>query len=208
GYPLISVYITGKELKDAFEVDASVTPLMSAAQLYGAGMRWTFNPHRMIFNKVTDCAQLLPDGTQKSIENDKLYRVVTGLYSGQMLGSVNGKSFGILSITPKDARGNPITDFEQQVIRNKDGTEVKEWYALASYLKSLGTVPQKYAGGMGRKIVAPSWNPVELLKHPNWISLMVLALVTLSLVLVAFVTYRVATRKRRKTRTVSSKRRG
>ncbi|MFQ7453973.1 MAG: hypothetical protein ACLRNQ_24215 [Flavonifractor plautii] len=26
GYPLISVWITGKELRDAFEVDASVSP--------------------------------------------------------------------------------------------------------------------------------------------------------------------------------------
>ena len=26
GYPLVSAYLTGKELKDVFEVDASVTP--------------------------------------------------------------------------------------------------------------------------------------------------------------------------------------
>ena len=96
GYPLISVWITGKELKDAFEVDASVTPIMSAAQLYGSGMTWTWNPHRIIFNKVNSCAQVLPDGTTVPLENDKLYRVVTGLYSGQMLGTVNSQSFGIL----------------------------------------------------------------------------------------------------------------
>ena len=70
---------------------------MSSAQLYPAGMTWTYNPNRMIFNKVTGCAQVLPDGTQVPIENDKLYRVVTGLYSGQMLGAVNGKSFGLRS---------------------------------------------------------------------------------------------------------------
>lgn len=57
GYPLISVYVTGKELKDAFEVDASVTPIMPAAQLWGSGMTWTYNPHRMIFNKVTHSAR-------------------------------------------------------------------------------------------------------------------------------------------------------
>ena len=44
GYPLVSVWLTGRELKDVFEVDASVTPLMPAAQLYPAGMRWTYNP--------------------------------------------------------------------------------------------------------------------------------------------------------------------
>lgn len=130
GYPLISVYITGRELKDAFEVDASVTPLMPAAQLWGAGMTWTWNPRRMIFNKVTDCAQVLGDGTTLPIEDDRLYRVVTGLYSGQMLGAVNGKSFGILTITPKNADGVPVTDFEEQIIHTSGGSELKEWYAL------------------------------------------------------------------------------
>ena len=125
-------------------MDASVTPIMSAAQLYGSGMTWTWNPHRIIFNKVNSCAQVLPDGTTVPLENDKLYRVVTGLYSGQMLGTVNSQSFGILTITPKDANGNVITNFEDHIIYNPDGSEVKEWYALASYLQSMGTVDARY----------------------------------------------------------------
>ncbi|MBR2490283.1 MAG: bifunctional metallophosphatase/5'-nucleotidase, partial [Ruminiclostridium sp.] len=43
GYPLVSVWLTGKDLKNAFEVDASVTGLMPAAQLYFTGMTFTFN---------------------------------------------------------------------------------------------------------------------------------------------------------------------
>ncbi|MBR5251518.1 MAG: bifunctional metallophosphatase/5'-nucleotidase, partial [Oscillospiraceae bacterium] len=35
---LVSVYITGKELKTVLEIDASVQPLMSAAQLYCSGV--------------------------------------------------------------------------------------------------------------------------------------------------------------------------
>ena len=35
------------------EVDASVTPLMPAAQLYTAGMSYSFNTHRVPFNRVT-----------------------------------------------------------------------------------------------------------------------------------------------------------
>ena len=167
GYPLISVWLTGQELKDAFEVDASVTPLMPEAQLYGAGMEWRFNPYRMIFDKVTGSAQVLEDGTRVPIEDHKLYRVVTGLYSGQMLETVEEKSFGILSIQPKDASGLPVTDFENQIVHTPSGEEVKEWYALASYLQSLGQVPDRYAQGSG-KTVAPSWNPIDLLAHPGW----------------------------------------
>ncbi len=195
GYPLVSVYLTGAELKDAFEVDASVVPLMPAAQLYGAGMTWTYNTHRMIFNKVTQCAQVLEDGTQVPLEKDRLYRVVSGLYTAQMLGAAKSKSLGLLSITPKDAQGAVVTDLEAQILHTADGGEVKEWYALASYLESLGTVPDMYAAPQGRKVVYSSWSPVELLKSPNWISLAALALVVV-LLLVLILVIRALCRRR------------
>ena len=200
GYPLISVWLTGKELKDAFEVDASVTPLMPAAQLYGAGMEWSFNPHRLIFNKVTDCAQVLEDGTRRPIEDDRLYRVVTGLYSGQMLGTVNGKSFGLLTITPRDDRGEPVEDLEAFIVHGQNGAEVKEWYALASYLQSMGTVEARYSNPEGRKTVVPSWNPAALLSQPNGLALAVYGEGLLVLLLVIVGIYRLATRRRRRLR--------
>ena len=199
GYPLVSVYITGKDLKNAFEVDASVQPLMSAAQLYFSGMTFTFNPHRMIFNKVTDCAQVLPDGSRVPIVDDRLYRVVTGMYCGQMLGAVNGKSFGILSITPRDAAGDPIENLDDYIVYNPDGTEVKEWYALASYLQEMGTVDQRYAAPEGRKVVDPSWNPVKLLQGANYITIIALAVVVLLIIAIILIVraIRRAVRRRR-----------
>ena len=196
GYPLVSAYLTGDELRDVFEVDASVTPLMSAAQLYGSGMTWTYNTRRMIFNKVTQCAQVLEDGSTVPLEKDRLYRVVTGLYSAQMLGAVNSKSFGLLTVTPKDAQGNEITDFEDHIIRNANGSEVKEWYALASYLEHLETVPSEYSAPEGRKVVYASWNPIELLKSPNWITLLALLLVVVVIAVVVLVVRAVRRRGR------------
>ena len=197
GYPLISVYITGRELRDAFEVDASVTPLMSAAQLYGAGMTWTFNPHRMLFDKVTDCAQVLEDGRTVPLEDDRLYRVVTGLYSGQMLGAVNDKSFGLLTITPKDEQGVPVTDFEARILHNADGTEVKEWYALASYLQSMGMVDARYAAPEGRKVVNASWNPIALLKNPGGTTIFALLLALAAVLIVILALRRLLGRRPR-----------
>lgn len=208
GYPLVGVYITGKELKDAFEVDASVTPLMSAAQLYGSGMKWSFNTHRMIFDKVTDCAQILPDGTEVPIQDDKLYRVVTGLYSGQMLGTVNGKSFGLLTITPRDEKGQPIENLEDYIIHGPGGTEVKEWYALASYLQSMGTVDSRYAAPEGRKTVSRSWNPIELVRSPGWITLAAMALAVLVVaIIILLVTKPIRRRSRRGYRAYRGRRR-
>lgn len=197
GYPLVSVWLTGRDLKNAFEVDASVVPLMPSAQLYFSGMTFTFNPNRMIFNKVTDCAQVLPDGSLAEIEDDKLYRVVTGLYCGQMLGMVNDQSFGILEITPRDADGNPITDLEAHILHNADGSEVKEWYAIASYLQSMGTVSDLYAGTDGRKVIDNSMSPVALLKNANWITMVVLAVVLVVILLVVLIV-RVVVRKVKK----------
>ena len=197
GYPLISVWLTGKELKDAFEVDASVTALMPEAQIYGAGMTWTWNPHRMMFNKVTDCAQVLPDGSAVPIDDDRLYRVVTGLYTGQMLGTVNDQSFGILAITPKDAQGNVITDYEEHIIYNPNGSEVKEWYALASYLQSMGEVDGRYAAPEGRKVEHATWNPLNLLKNLNLFGWLAVLAAVLVLAAVVFLVWRLCFHHRR-----------
>lgn len=200
GYPLVSVYLTGAELKTVAEVDASVSSLMSAAQLYPSGMSWTFNPHRMILNKVTyvymttDQVGKEEPLTQEKLENiqdDKLYRVVSGLYSAQMLGAVEGQSKGILKITPKNEDGEPITDFEKYIIHDKNGAEVKEWYALASYLDSfsendegVSVVPARYEKTEKRKVIADSRNPVELLKHPNKIALVIYAVIVVLILLI------------------------
>jgi len=198
GYPLVSVYITGADLKNAFEVDASVTAIMPAAQLYFTGATSTFNPNRMLFNKVTDCGLILDNGEIEPIEDDRLYRVVTGLYCGQMLGAVNDKSFGILSITPRDAEGNVITDIEQHIIHDANGNEIKEWYALTAYLQHLGTVPAEYSQPQGYKNVIPSWNPIDLVKNANWITLVVIVVILLLITGIVFLVRGIVRRRRRK----------
>ncbi len=186
GYPLISVYVTGKELKTMCEVDASVTPIMKAAQLYMSGINFTFNPNRLIFNKVTDVRLQHPDGSLEEIDDSKLYRLVAGLYSGQMLPAVNDKSFGILSVIPKTKNGTPVTNFEEQIIKDQLGREVKEWYAIAQYLKSFAledgipTIPGYYSEAQGRKIVDHSKNLLALLKNPNQIAIVVYLIIFVS----------------------------
>lgn len=206
GYPLVSFYLYGRELKDGFEVDASVTPLMPAAQLYARGMYWKYNTKRMIFNKVVECGEVLPDGTIVELEDDKLYRVVTGLYCCQMLTTVNSKSFGILSITPRNADGSYVTDYDALILHDKDGNEIKEWYALASYLQSfdkvdgVSVVPESYATPEARKVVYSSLNPYELLRNANVFTWAVVLLVVLLVAVIVLVTMKIARRKKKKIR--------
>ena len=201
GYPLVSCYLTGKELRALAELDASVTPLMPAAQLYMAGMEYSFNTNRMFFNRVTE-ARLFNGAVDSPIETDKLYRVVSGMYSAQMLGTVKDKSFGLLSIVPKDENGQPIEDFSTRVLRDRNGNELKEWYALAAYLQSFGKdgLPDTYAHSDGRKEVSHSLNPIELLKNPNWITLVTLLVIAGVIALAVFLVRRLLSRGRRRRR--------
>ena len=125
GYPLISVYLTGREIRTAAEIDASVSDFMTTARLYCSGLNFTYNPHRLLLNRVTDVC-LEDDGQRVALEDDKLYRIVADLYSGQMLSAVTDMSYGILAIVPKYADGTPITDFEDVII-TENGRELKAW---------------------------------------------------------------------------------
>ena len=211
GFPLVDVYLTGKELKAVLEVDASVTPIMNAAQLYINGIDYSFDTHRMFFNRVYR-AMLAEETVEQNgkeahiertlteIDDDKLYRVVTGMYSAQMLGTVKSKSMGLLSLVPKDENGNEITDFSTRVLKDKNGNEIKEWYALAAYLKTFGQsgVPAKYHDPdvCGTKRVSSSWNPIQLLRSPNWITLAAAVIVVLLILLVVFILRKVGRRRR------------
>lgn len=121
GYPLISVYLTGREIRTAAEIDASVSDFMTTARLYCSGLNFTYNPHRLLLNKVTDVC-LEDDGQRVSLEDDKLYRIVADLYSGQMLSAVTDMSYGILAIVPKYADGTPSPTLRMSSSRKTVGS--------------------------------------------------------------------------------------
>lgn len=207
GYPLISIYLTGKELKTACEVDASISPLMPSAQLYMSGVSFKFNPNRLIFNKVTDAKLQDEDGSLTKIDDKKLYRVVVGLYSAQMLSVVGKKSFGLLSIVPKTKNGDPITDYEDQVITDKingQKVEIKEWLALAEYLQSfdktsyISQVPSYYNETHDRKVIDNNRSLSAIFSNPNGIAIGAYCIIIGVVLLLIFVIYRTATRKKRK----------
>ena len=184
GYPLISVYLTGKELRTAAEIDASVSDYMPTARLYISGLNFSYNPNRMLLNKVTDIYLVNAEGNRVEIEDDQLYRVVADLYSGQMLSAVTDMSYGLLSIVPKYVDGTPIKDFEDVIIM-ENGRELKAWDAIARYMQSfpdtdgdgIANVPEYYRTNHDRKVVEESKNIIERVKNPNKYVAMILAIV-------------------------------
>ena len=191
GYPLISVYLTGEELKIAAEIDASVSDYMTTARLYTSGFQFSFNPNRLILNKVTDASLVDESGGRIELEDDKLYRVVADLYSGQMLSEVTAMSYGLLSIVPKNADGTPIENFEDVIIM-ENGRELKAWDAIARYMRSfpdtdgdsISNIPASYSEDKGRKQVENSRNIFDLLKNPNKYAAMIAAVVLILILVV------------------------
>ncbi len=206
GYPLVAACLTGKELKAAMEVDASLTPFMTVAQLYFSGVKYAFSVHRMFFNRVYDsclCTPTFeagsPGGQTREIDNDALYCVVTDLYIGEILLSLREKSAGLLPVVPKMPDGSPVEDLSTCVLHDRTGSELKAWYAVAAYLQSFGEegLSSRYSAPDGRKVVSRSWNPATLLRSLNAVTWAVFGAVLL-LVLLAVLAVRLVRRQIRR----------
>lgn len=216
GYPLVSIYLTGDELKNMAEVDGTVSEMMHEARLFTSGLVYTVNPNRMPLNKIEEIYKLngdtttqltvpygagkpgseevdaaveagLKNGAISELEGDKLYRVVGDLYSCQMIGSVGEKSKGLLDVAPKDKDGNVITNFEDHIIYRADGKELKEWYAVVSYVDSFegDKVPARYEKADNRKIVNDDGSIGAFFRNPNKIFLMAIGVIILALAIIA-----------------------
>lgn len=196
GYPLIGVYLTGEELKTVTEIDASISDFMHTARLYLSGLGFSYNPRRILLNKVTDY-WLFPNlrsEERQTIQKDQLYHVATDLYSCKMLSEVTKLSKGQISIVPKDENGNAIERFEDHIIYEADGKELKGWIAIAQYLESfepddkgIREIPSYYETTHNRQIRDESLSLLKLTKNPNKFTVIILAVVLAALALITLV---------------------
>lgn len=186
GYPLVSVYLTGADIKTMAEVDASISPMMTTAQLYSSGLSYTINPSRLILNKVTNVQLQDVAGNTEELEDTKLYQVVADLYTGQMLGAVEEQSFGILSVVPRDSEGREISSQElENHIIHVDGQELKAWAAVAQYLDSFqktegkSEIPAYYNTTHNRKIIEDDNSVLAVFVNPNQIARTMFSIVSI-----------------------------
>ena len=146
----------------------------------------------MILNKATEIYIVNREGERVELEDNKLYRVVTDMYTALMLGGVTDMSYGLLSIVPKHADGTAVTDYNDTIIQT-EGQELKAWTAIAQYMESfedtdgdgVGNVPAGYGTTEGRKVVEDSKAIGDLLKNPNKFFWMILAVVFVVILILA-----------------------
>jgi 5'-nucleotidase len=200
GYPLITCYFYAHEIKKIMEVVTSIYPKKgNNFFLQVSGMKFKYNPNRVIFDRVTDIGiGSEEEGYQPldySEKNKNLYRVSTTIYNATFLNFVGRFTYGILDIVPKDRQGNKITtetskgnpfdlllSLRVDVDKEKSGIqELKEWVAVMNYVKSfpdkdgdgMSDIPEKYKGKLGRTVRESSWNPISFLSrgtYPTWIA--------------------------------------
>jgi 5'-nucleotidase / UDP-sugar diphosphatase len=187
GYPLISMYITPLELKKGFEVLTSIYPAKGADYfLQIAGAKFTYNPKRIMFDRVTDIWTGDEENGYKRLDfsksNNTLIRVTADIYNSTFLKVIGGYTYNILEIIPKDKNGIPLETLSAAVIdgdKTLEGIqELKEWNAPFEYLQSLADpagggipkIPERYSQPLGRIIAAPSLNPVNLVRNGTWVT--------------------------------------
>jgi 5'-nucleotidase / UDP-sugar diphosphatase len=192
GYPLLAFYVYGREIKDALEVETTVGPLIKKdAHLQISGAKFTFNPYRLWFDRVTAVQIQEPDGSYKPLAPNRLYRVCANLYTVKMISFVSSVTHGLLSVVPKDWQGRPLSDLKQAIVYiNPNGSkpeELKEWIALVEYLQSFkdnnsngpAKIPERYRGPQGRFRAEASLNPLNLIIGGNFITYGALTMVLL-----------------------------
>ena len=201
GYPLISFYLYGFEIKRALEILTSVYPLKGYDYfLQISGARFTYNPHRVIFDRVTNIEIGSEEEGYKPFDysrpNTKLYRVAANIYNATFLKVVGNYTYHFLDIVPKDRYGKAVNNLAALRVdadKARPGIqEVKEWRGTIQYVQSfpdingdgLPDLPDKYKGKLGRIMVKPSWNPVDLVARGKLPTILVLIIVGIILTII------------------------
>ena len=202
GYPLISCYFYASEIKKALEVLTSVYPRKGTSYfLQVSGLKFTYNPRRVIFDRVTNIWLGSEEEGYASLDysgsNKNLYRISTNIYNAAFLKIIGKYTYQILNIIPKDLNGKPIDDLTTARVdadKNQAGVqELKEWIGVMEYIKSfpdtsgdgIPDVPEKYRGKLGRIVAQASWNPVSLLSKGTMVTWGAFSAVVICLLLLA-----------------------
>ncbi|MEA3435293.1 MAG: bifunctional UDP-sugar hydrolase/5'-nucleotidase [Thermodesulfobacteriota bacterium] len=201
GYPLITIYVYPSELKKALEVLTSVYPLKGSDYfLQVSGVQFTYNPYRMIFDRVTEIRIGDEENGYKLLDysesNRNLLRIGADIYNSTFLKVIGSFTWNVLDIVPKDRNGNPIDDLKAMRLdsdKQKSGIqELKEWKAVMEYIQSfpdtdgdgLPNVPDKYRNKLGRNIIEASLNPYKLLKRGTYVTWLVFSALLLGILLI------------------------
>jgi 5'-nucleotidase len=160
GYALSKLWVTGKEIKNLTEILIFLSKSTPSNFPYFSHLRVEYDPDGRLFNKVRKIELTDPEGNVTEVntskKDTKLYSVVANSYLVDNLPLIKKKTFGLISVVPKDKNGIPVTDFAKAVVDYNTSMaglqEGKEWIGLLKYLQQfapadeggLPVIPQYY----------------------------------------------------------------
>ncbi len=209
GYPLAVVYLTAAELRGVLEVLTLAYEEKGADYFpYFSGIRFRYNPHRLPLDRIYEIEIGDPDRGYRALDRDnkKLYGIAMDTYIQGFFSLIEESSFGLFSVVPKNAAGDPLRNDEEALVdANPDLPgiqEVKEWTALLSFLRQfpdtnadgIANLPESYRTAEPRMIAHPSWSPRLLFQASNGIMWSALAGGFLALLGVAWIGSRIRRR--------------
>lgn len=183
GYPLVSAYFTGTELRRILEITILLSQFRGDTYyLQVSGLKYEFDADRAIWFRIPFKGTPIPsamavskawrvtaDGEEElTWEDDRLYHVVTDYYNASFLPFV-GEVVPSLQLVIKDESGNPVSLDDRVIYR--DGKPYKVWQAVADYALKHPVMPASYQAEFQRQI------PVDKLHMMVWVWLGLGALV-------------------------------
>jgi 5'-nucleotidase len=148
GYPLVTYYLHGQDLKAGLEVSAGAdTPALNddAYSMQISGLEADIDKSKPLFQKVT-AARLKPDaGAAVPIDladTTKCYKVVTSIYLAGLFGLVKDVSGGLVSVVAKEKDCvTPVANIATRIVDSNPATmavdELKQWQALVGFVSML-----------------------------------------------------------------------
>jgi 5'-nucleotidase/UDP-sugar diphosphatase len=181
GCPIVSFYLTGEEVRRVLEIDILLQKLMGDSSfLQFSGLRYSYNPANAVLltvpfvnlpipttRAVTRAELYTGDGIQPvngegyvplKRGDEKLYHVVTDGYLFHFF-SIAKEVLPQVEVVPKNADGEPVPPerFDELIVHQADGTELKVWEAVVSYaaaqppgVDGIPRIPDYYEGVAGR----------------------------------------------------------
>jgi UDP-sugar diphosphatase len=196
GYPLVSVYFTGTEVRRILEITILLSQLRGDTYyLQASGLTYEFDVDRAIWLRIPFVGTPIPaskavskawrytgEGVQGNFpeqfeslewEDDRLYHVVTDYYNASFLPFV-GTIVPNLQLEFKDKNGEPVQLDNRIVYR--DGKPYKVWQAVAEFAIANPIIPASYQAEFQRQI------PVNKLHMLFW-PLLLFGIFTVSLIM-------------------------
>ena len=162
---IYSFYLTGKEL--FYLAEGAITTVTKDTTLYLDGLNFTYHKNRLPFNRVT----ALSSASGQEIAGNRLYHIVSTEDIFALFHYISYRSIGIMSISPKDASGAVLSDY-QKVVLSETGAPFTVQTALA-FAKST---PASVDNAPSVVTMQKGFNLIDLIKEPNRITICVAAL--------------------------------